>query len=150
MSVWGTTVTGTVLAATKFCNFNVLIKKLYPPNIQNKCNGCMQTLLLCHTLIFPNGGLVIARHNEICDKIIHLTKKYFYLNCVHEKTTTHLVRRRSEEEVIHGGSVPETWGDVSILGLWESQTEAIIDVRFGYSEMDSWKPVRMDKLLIGG
>ena len=48
-----------------------------------------------------------------------------------------------------GGITPETLGDVSIWGLWESQTEAIIDVRFGYADADSWKPVRMDKFLSG-
>ena len=34
----------------------------------------------------------------------------------------------------HGGSVLETLGVVSIQGLWESKTEAIIDVRFGDAE----------------
>ena len=47
----------------------------------------------------------------------------------------------------HGGSLPETQGDMSIRGLWEIQTEAIIDVRFGYSNADTWKPEEMDKLL---
>ena len=34
----------------------------------------MQTFIVYHVLIFHNGGLVIARHNEIRDEIIHLTK----------------------------------------------------------------------------
>ena len=49
----------------------------------------------------------------------------------------------------HGGSFPETHGDVSIWGLLESQTEAIIDIRFGDTDADSWKPFSMDKLLTG-
>ena len=101
MSVWGTTVTGISSATTKVCNFNMLIKTLDPPKIQNKCNCCMQTLWLCHMLIFPNGGLDIARHNKICDNIIHLTKQDFDPNCVRRKTITHLVRRKSEMEVFH-------------------------------------------------
>ena len=36
---------------------------------------------------------------------------------------------------------------MSIQGLLESQTEAIIDVRFGYADAETWNPVRMDKLL---
>ena len=51
--------------------------------------------------------------------------------------------------MIHGGSGPETRGAMSIQGLWENQTEVIIGVKFGDAEADSWKPVRMDKLLEG-
>ena len=36
---------------------------------------------------------------------------------------------------------------MSIRGLWDIQTEAIIDVRFGDSDAETWNPVRMDKLL---
>ena len=35
------------------------------------------------------------------------------------------------------------------MGLWESQTEAIIDVGLGDADAETWKPVRMDKLLAG-
>ena len=49
----------------------------------------------------------------------------------------------------HRGSVPETQGDVPIRGLWESQTEVILDVSFGDADAETWKPVRIDKLLAG-
>ena len=55
----------------------------------------------------------------------------------------------SEEEVCHRGSASETRGGVSIKGLWERQTAAIICVRFGDAGVETWKPVRMDKLLEG-
>ena len=91
----------------------------------------MQTFLVRHALNFPNGGLVIVRHNEIRDYIIHLKIQPFSSNCVHIEPLTHLGCRRSEEGVRHVGKVPEKRGDVSIWGLWDSQTEAIVDVRFG-------------------
>ena len=47
----------------------------------------------------------------------------------------------------HRGSVPEKRGGVSIRGLWESQTEAIIGFRFGDADADTWNPEGMDKLL---
>ena len=72
MSIQYTTVTGTVLAATEFLYFYVLVTTLTPPNLQNKYDGCMQNFSVHHALIFPNGGLVIERHNEIREKIIHL------------------------------------------------------------------------------
>ena len=45
------------------------------------------------------------------------------------------------------GSVPETRGSVSIRVLWEIQKEAIIDVRFGDDDADTWNPEGMYKLL---
>ena len=47
----------------------------------------------------------------------------------------------------HGGSIPETQGSVSIQGLWESLTEAIICVRFGYYDTETWKTEGMDNIL---
>ena len=43
----------------------------------------------------------------------------------------------------------EKQGDVSIWGLWEILTEAIIDVRFGGADTDSWNPSIMDNCLPG-
>ena len=106
LSMWGNAVTGTVLAATDFRDFLCADYNNNPPNHQNNCYSCMQNFLVRHALSPPLGGLVIARHNEIRDKIIHLAKKAFSPHCVCIKPLIHLVRRRSEEEVCHGGSVP--------------------------------------------
>ena len=97
----------------------------------------MQTFPVCHALRCPSGGTVITHHNEICDEIIHLAKQYFFPNYIHGKPLIHLGHSRSEEEVRHGGRVPETWGDVSIQGPWESQKETIIDIRFGDADVDT-------------
>ena len=40
----------------------------------------------------------------------------------------------------------EKIGDVIIQGLWEIKTDAIIDVRFGDTDADTYEP--MDKLLV--
>ena len=40
----------------------------------------------------------------------------------------------------------ETRRDVLIWGLWESQTDAIIDVRFGYSGVDTYNNEPIDNL----
>ena len=90
----------------------------------------MKTFSVRYALCLPTGGLVIVHHNEICDKIIHITKQAFSLKCLYEKNLIHLGHSRYEEEVNNGGIIPETQGDVSIWGLWESQKESIIDVRF--------------------
>ena len=80
----------------------------------------MQTFLVRHLLRRPNGGLVIARHNEICDDIIYLVKQAFSPNYACIKPLIHLSRIRYEEEVRHIWIVPETQGGMSIRGLWES------------------------------
>ena len=41
--------------------------------------------------------------------------------------------------VSYRGSTPETWGEMLIRGLWERYTESIIDLRFGYAEVDTYK-----------
>ena len=78
----------------------------------------MQTFLVRHALIFPNGGLVILRHNEIRDDIIHLARQAFSHHCVRGEPLIHFGHIILEEEVSHGGKVPETRRDVSIWGLW--------------------------------
>ena len=107
----------------------------------------MQTFLVRHVMSCPNGGLVITRHNKICDVIIHLAKQYLPPNCVRGETLIHQGRRGSEKELCHRGSVPQTCGDVSIRGLPERQMEEMIDVRFGDDDAYYQNTVRMDKLL---
>ena len=106
----------------------------------------MKTFSVRHALICSNIGLIIACHNEIYDKIIHLYRQEFSPNSVHREPLIHLGHRRYEEELHHRGSVPETWGYLSIQELWEIQMEASIDVSFGYADADNWKPEVIDKL----
>ena len=72
----------------------------------------MQIVSLRHVLICPNDGLVITRNNDRRDEIIHLTQKNDSPHWVYGKPLIHLVHRISEEEVRHGGIIPEKWGDV--------------------------------------
>ena len=57
----------------------------------------MQIFVLRHVLIYPNGHIVIARHNEIYDEIIHPAKQAFSLVWIYIKYLIHLGRSRSEE-----------------------------------------------------
>ena len=61
-----------------------------PPNLQNKCDGCMQTFSVHHALSCPNGDIIIACHNEVRDNIIHLLKQAFSPNCILSKPLIHL------------------------------------------------------------
>ena len=99
-----------------------------------------------HALSCSNGGLFIARHNGIRDEIIHLARQAFSPNCVRSEDLIRQGRSRSDGKVRHGGSIPETQGGVSIWGLWESQTEAIVYVSFRDSCADTWKSEGLDKI----
>ena len=48
----------------------------------------------------------------------------------------------------HGGSITETWDDVLIRVLQEIQKESIIDVRFGYADVETHKKEEMDEFLL--
>ena len=107
----------------------------------------MQNFSVRHALSFRNRGLVIARQNETCDKIIHLVRKAFSPHCVCKEPLIHLGHSRSEDEVRHGGTLTETWDGVSIRGLREIHTEVIIGVKFGYADTETWNTEGMDKIL---
>ena len=109
----------------------------------------MQTFSVHHELRCPNGELVVTCHNDIRYEIIHLVKQDFSPNCICGEPLIHLGHSICEEEVCQGGCVPESRGVVSISGLWVFQLEEIIDIRFGDSDADSWKPARIDRLLVG-
>ena len=109
----------------------------------------MQTFYVHHALSCSNGGLFIARHNGICDEIIHLARQAFSPNCVRSEDLIRQVRNRSDGKVRHGGSIPETQGGVSIWGLWEIQTEAIIYVMFRDACAETRKTYGVGKLWPG-
>ena len=73
MSVRGTTVSGTVLSATELWDSLCARYNVFPSNLQRHCDGCGTVFGVTHTLSWSIGGLVIARHNKICDKLLHLS-----------------------------------------------------------------------------
>ena len=148
MSVRGATITGTVLAATDYCYFLSVHYNVKNHILQRKCDGCLQTFSVHHTINRSNGGLVISRYYKIRDKIIHLYRQSFSHNCVWKKPLIHQGRSRSEGGRYHRRIITETQGDVLIRGLWEIQTDDIIDVRFIDSDADTYVKEGMDTLLL--
>ena len=79
--------------------------------------------------------------------ILYLEKLALPSHHVQDEPLIHHVHSRSEEKVRQGGSGLETQSDVLIRGLWEIHTDAITEVIFGDSEMDTQENEPMDKLL---
>ena len=74
MTVWGTMVTGTVLAATDICGFLCARYDVTPPpNLQNKYDGFSWYFSVSHVLSCSCGGLVVTCHNEVYDDLLCLS-----------------------------------------------------------------------------
>ena len=71
------TVNGTELGVQEFQDALFLIYCLDPPDITRLCDGCNAAFSICHSLDCKKGGLVTARHNELCDRVADLAGKYF-------------------------------------------------------------------------
>ena len=50
----------------------------------------------------------------------------------------------------HGRIIPEKRSDVSIRGIYESQMEAIIDIRFGYDDAETYNKEVIDTFFLSG
>ena len=72
LSVCGTTVSGTVLSAMEFWGFLCAHYNISPVNLQSHCDGYGTAFGVTHALICSIGGLFIARHNDIRDKLLYL------------------------------------------------------------------------------
>ena len=93
-----------------------------------------------HTLSRSIGSLVIARQNEICDELLYLSRRAFTSAPVFSKPIIHQGRTLSDLEMHQGSDKHKyTRGDVMIRGLWYRQFDAIIDVKLGDSDADTYK-----------
>ena len=95
----------------------------------------MTQALSCST-----GGLVIACHKKIRDELLYLSQQVFTPVSVRAKHLTHKGCTRSELEICQlSDKDKNTWSEVVIRGLWDGQAEAIIEVKLGDTDIDSYK-----------
>ena len=116
-------------------------------NINKFIYGCTTSLSIRHGLIWSNGGLVITRLNKVSEEILYLARKDFTSHCVRVKPLIHQGRIISEEGVRQGRGGLETRCDVLIWGLWERQTDAIINIIFGDTDTGTYKHEPTEKIL---
>ena len=103
---------------------------------------------MTHALSCSIGGLVIARHNEIRDELLYISRRAFTSAYVRAKPLTHQGRRISELEIRQGSDKhKDRRGYMMILGLWDSQVDAIIDVKLVDADADTYKYKSMTSLL---
>ena len=93
-------------------------------------------------------GLVIARHNEICDKLIYLSQHAFTSAYVRSEPLIRQGCTRYEQDICQVSDKDKgTRGDVIVRGVWDRQVDAIIDVKLGDSDADTYKYEPMTVLL---
>ena len=118
-----------------------------PPNLQRKYNRCDTYFDARHTLSCSKGGLIIACHNKMHGKLLYLAQRALTYAFVCGKPLIHHDHIILEEGIRHGSEILETRCDVLIQGLWELQTNAIIDVKIGDADADICMFEPTDKLL---
>ena len=101
-----------------------------------------------HALSCSIDALVITRQNEIYNKLLYLPQRAFTSASIRSEPLIHQGRTRSEQE-IHQGSEEEkeTRGDALVQGLWYCQVDAIIDIKLGDADADSYNYEPMTVLL---
>ena len=77
LTVLLSTVNGTKLGAQEWCDALFLWYGLEPPDLPSHCDGCDANFAISHALDCKKGGLVTARHNELCDRVVDLAGKAF-------------------------------------------------------------------------
>ena len=101
-----------------------------------------------HALRCIKGGLAIARHQKICDKLLYLAWRSFASASVRAKSLINKGHTRSKWEIRQGSyNDKETRVDVMIQGLWYRQDDSIIDVKGGNADAESYKYEPMAALL---
>ena len=88
LSVCGATVSGTVLPATEFQYLSCARYNVSPLNLQIHSDGCGTEFGVTDALICIIGGLVIARHNKIRDKLFYISRRAFTSAYVRAKPLT--------------------------------------------------------------
>ena len=82
------------------------------------------------------------------DKILYLSRRAFISEYVRAKPLIHQGRTRSELEIRQGSDKhKDTRGGAMIQGLWDRQVNAIIDVKLGETDTDTYKYKPMTSLL---
>ena len=92
------------------------------------CDGCGSQFTTGHALDCRKGGLVIQRHNEIRDALGDLAS-IAYKEVLREP----VIREPNVQK-----NVPALVADLSVRGVWQSQTTTFFDVRVVDSDASSY------------
>ena len=133
---------GTELGSQEWCDALFLRYGLKTPDLPTHCDGCQAKFYISHTLDCQKGGLVMARHNKIRDRVADLAGKAFTPSHVRDEPFIYSGRAVKRTEVTSAGAggnknhtvvqlpeVTEQKGDLLIRDLCQQGNGNIHDMR---------------------
>jgi len=122
-----------------------------PSDLPSHCDGCGKKFGLKHALDCKTGGLITARHDELRDELCVVGTQAYSPAAIRDEPYVKSGRNRSGQDQEAADDSPvrvitrkrgeeegELRGDLSIRGLWNRQTDTIIDVRITNSDAKSY------------
>ena len=151
------TVNGTELGAQEWQDATFLLYGLDPPDLLKICSGYNAWFSICHSLNCKRGGLIAARHNDLCDWVADLAVKDFTPSHLRNDPLIYqgcaLKRLKSKPAGPSGSTNPgdkppeatKQKGDLLIRYLWNNGTDGVHDMRLVNTDAKSYwekSPVR--------
>ena len=93
------------------------------------CDGCGDPTSVNHALNCRKGGLIIRRHNEVRDALGEILAMAYGNQIIKEPII-------SEADV--SKNTPGLVADLAVRGLWQYQSEALLDIRVMDTDADSY------------
>ena len=125
-----------------------------PPDLPVTCDGCESRFTLQHALGCKKGGLVIFRHNEIWDELVHLAGKALTPSAIRDEPLIRPCRAAKDQNTSpasNNSEKPATEddrGDILLRGFWARGTDFIVDVRVTDLDAKTYCKRDPDKVLL--
>ena len=101
------------------------------------CDGCGLPFTVNHALDCKKGGLVVQRHNEVCDVISHLSAMAW----------NQVVKEPVTRDSSDSGSNDNLRGDIAVRGVWQSQTVSALGVMVLDKDASSYRAITPQTVL---
>jgi hypothetical protein len=148
LSILPSTVNGTELSAQEFRDALSMRYGDAPSDLPASCDGCDARFTLQHALSCKKGGLVIFRHNEIRDELVHMAGKAMTPSAIRDEPLIRPGRVAENVKAPPTKCTPnqspgtpatgEDRGDLLLRGFWARGTECIVDVRVTDTDAKSY------------
>ena len=154
------TLNETELGAQEWRDALSLRYSLDPPDLPTHCDSYHAKFMIRHALDCKRGGLVTARHNELCDGVADLAGKAFTHSHVrnypliysgHSVKRTKAAPARARGKTDQAGAPPpeatEQKGDLLIRDLWQNGTDSVHDMHVVNTDAKSHRAKDPEKCL---
>ena len=105
------------------------------PDLPDVCDGCEACFTLQHALGCKKGGLVIFRHNEIRDELVHLAGKALTPSAIRDEPLIRPCRNVLEKAntcptscTSEKPASEDDRGDILLCSFWARGADCIVDV----------------------